>query len=192
MPRPSWYLQRGVCATAVTSLVGLVHPNIHRSCRRNVAGRGPLSVFTVASVGVNPCPSALYQSCSAWYCSSAKNSMAGTERKALRQLWDCTACVSGWLGAHSYCSAELREPSLLPFAQNYGRSRSLPPRGVVQWLPCRGWSFPTLDTAVFLLALISKAAPQRAVEERAAFGATIFERGDFLPLCCERIVRTEP
>ena len=38
---------------------------------------------------------------------------------------------------------------------------------------------PTLDAAVFLFALISKAAPQRAVKERAAFGATVLERGDF-------------
>ena len=29
MPNPRWYLHGGVCATAVTSLVGLVHPNIY-------------------------------------------------------------------------------------------------------------------------------------------------------------------
>ena len=66
MPRPSWYLQRGVCATAVTSLVGLVHPNIQRSCRRKVVGTGPLSSRTVASIGSSPFPFARYQSCSAW------------------------------------------------------------------------------------------------------------------------------
>ena len=32
-----------------------LHPNIHRSCKRKVAGREPFSVFTVASIGVNPC-----------------------------------------------------------------------------------------------------------------------------------------
>ena len=70
-----------------------MHPNIQRSCRRNVAGRGPLSFFTVVSIGSNPCPKARYHSCSAWYCSSAKNSMAGTERKA----------TSIALGLHCLC-----------------------------------------------------------------------------------------
>ena len=41
MPRPRWYLQGGVCATAVTSLVGLVHPNIHIVWRKKVPGSGP-------------------------------------------------------------------------------------------------------------------------------------------------------
>ena len=70
-----------------------MHPNIQRSCRKNVVGRGPLSSFTVASSGVSPWPKARYQSCSAWSCSSAKNSMAGTERKA----------TSIALGLHCLC-----------------------------------------------------------------------------------------
>ena len=34
--------------------------------------------------------------------------------RLLGQLWDCTACVSGWVGAHSYswlCVAKLRGPT---------------------------------------------------------------------------------
>ena len=83
---------REVCATAVPC-GGLGAPKHPKVVQEKRSGQGPLSVFTVASIGSNPCPSALYQSCSAWYCSSAKNSMAGTERKA----------ASTALGLHCLC-----------------------------------------------------------------------------------------
>ena len=83
MPRPRWYLQGGVCATAATSLVGLVHPNIHIVWRKKVPGSGPPSHLTVASMGSRFWPEARYQSWSTRSCSWAKKSMAGPERKAL-------------------------------------------------------------------------------------------------------------
>ena len=48
MPGPRWYLQREVCATAVTSLVGLVHPNIHIVWRKKVPGSG----FVIPDCGI--------------------------------------------------------------------------------------------------------------------------------------------
>ena len=56
-------------------------------------GKGPLSSFTVASIGSSPWPKVRYHSCSAWSWSCAKNSMAGTERKA----------TSMALGLHCLC-----------------------------------------------------------------------------------------
>ena len=93
MPRPRWYLQGGVCATAVTSLVGLVHPNIHIVWRKKVPGSGPLSSLTVASMGSRLWPEARYQSWSTRSCSWAKKLMAGIERNA----------TSMALGLHCLC-----------------------------------------------------------------------------------------
>ena len=103
MPSPSWYPHNGVCATAVTSLVGFVQPNIQMSCRKKVGGNGPLSFLTVASTGSSPWPSLRYRSCSTWSCSSAKNSMARTERKANLDCFGVTlVCVYGPQGARFY------------------------------------------------------------------------------------------
>ena len=132
---------RGGFATAVTSLVGLVHPNIHRSCRRNVAGRGPLSVFTVASIGVNPCPSALYQSCSAWYCSSAKNSMAGTEREG---TWTALElhCLCIRVAGSSFLLLSRAERAVIAAFRSELREEPQPP-------PQGGCSVVTMPRVVF-------------------------------------------
>ena len=49
MPNPRWYLQGGVCATAVTSLVGLVHPNIHIVWRKSAEGTATFETLGSAS-----------------------------------------------------------------------------------------------------------------------------------------------
>ena len=72
----------GVCATAVSSRVGLVHPNIHIVLRKKVWGTGLFCPWTVASMGSRYWPEALYRSWRASSCSFAKNSTAGPERKA--------------------------------------------------------------------------------------------------------------
>ena len=103
MPNPRWYLHGGVCATAVTSLVGLVHPNIHIVCRKKVPGTGLFCLWTVASMGSRCWPEASYQSWRAANCSCAKNSMAGPERKA----------TSMNLGLHCLYMREAGSSSLL-------------------------------------------------------------------------------
>ena len=90
MPSPRWYLHGGVRATAVISPVGLVHPNIHMSFSRNVAGTSDLPLMTAASSVVRPSPEARYRSfrTPSWSC--AKKLIASSDRKA----------TSKYLGLH--------------------------------------------------------------------------------------------
>ena len=82
MPSPRWYLHGGVRATAVISLVGLVHPNIQMSFNRRVAGTLHWPLLTVASTIFRPSPEARYRSRRTLSCSWAKKLTASRERKA--------------------------------------------------------------------------------------------------------------